>query len=75
MKKLAVGLVVSGFIVGIVSLFLPPMGTIDPSVLTFLGWVAVVVGILFAWESVDRGMDAKVTHGQTSIELNNPDNE
>jgi hypothetical protein len=28
---------------------------------------------LFAWESVDRGIDAKVKHGQTEIDLINPD--
>lgn len=56
------------------SFFIPPTGIIDSSV--FVG-----VGELFAfgtlWEghiAIRKGMDAKVTHNNTTIEINN-DNE
>lgn len=56
------------------SFFVPPMGTIDGSVLAAVGELFGFAALFAAWEAVDRGIDAKVTHGNTTIELNNPDN-
>lgn len=77
MKIVGIGLGIAGFIVGVISLFLPPMGVIDPSCLTFLGWVAVVIGILFAWDAVEHGMDTKVDikDGSVSVTHRNEDND
>lgn len=57
------------------SFFVPPQGVIDGSVLLAVGEIFAFATLFMAWESVDRGIDAKVTHGNTTIELNNPDGE
>ena len=57
----------------VASLFIPPQGIIDPSVLVAVGELTAWGALFAAWEAVDRGIDAKWTHGNTSIELNNPD--
>lgn len=65
MAIIAVGLLIGSF-------FMPPQGKIDGSVLSAVGEIIGIIAIFFAWEAVDRGIDAKVTHGNTTIELNNP---
>lgn len=65
-------LISAALIVG--SFFMPPQGTIDGSVLAAVGELFGFAALFAAWEAVDRGIDAKVTHGNTTIELNNPDN-
>ena len=62
----AVLLFVAGFIV-------PPTGIIDGSVLTAGGIMLAFAGLFLALHAIDKGIDAKVTHGQTSIELQNDD--
>lgn len=52
----------------------PPMWVIDSSMLAAVGELFAFAALFKAGEAVDRGIDAKVTHGQTTIELNNPDN-
>ena len=66
LATIAVGLLIGSF-------FMPPQGKIDGSVLSAVGEIIGIIAIFFAWEAVDRGIDAKVTHGNTTIELNNPD--
>lgn len=66
MAIIAVGLLIGSF-------FMPPQGKIDGSVLSAVGEIIGIIAIFFTWEAVDRGIDAKVTHGNTTIELNNPD--
>lgn len=66
LATIAVGLLIGSF-------FMPPQGKIDGSVLSGVGEIIGIIAILFAWEAVDLGIDAKVTHGNTTIELNNPD--
>ena len=57
-------LIVAGFIV-------PPMGVIDGSVLTAVG-LLLAFGALFAViDAIEKGVDAKMTHNNTSIEINN----
>ena len=65
-------LISAALIVG--SFFMPPQGAIDGSVLAAVGELFGFAALFAAWEAVDRGIDAKVTHGNTTIELNNPDN-
>lgn len=67
----ALALVSVGLIVG--SFFVPPKGMIDGSILAACGILFGWGALFAAWEAVDRGIDAKVTHGDTTIELNNPD--
>ena len=58
----------------VTSFFIPPMGVIDGSV--FAG-VGEMFGFAALWEvhiAIKKGIDAKVTHNNTTIEINN-DNE
>ena len=61
-----VGLFVAGFVV-------PPTGIIDGSVLTAGGFIFGVAGLFTVIHAIDRGLDAKVSHGQTSLEIQNDD--
>lgn len=56
----------------IVAFLMPPPWEIHQSVLAAVGELFAFAALFFAWESVDRGIDAKLTHGNTTIELNNP---
>ena len=59
----------------VVSFFIPPTGVIDGSV--FAG-VGELFGFGALWEvhlAIKRGIDAKVTHNNTTIEINNDKNE
>lgn len=59
----------------VVSFFIPPTGVIDGSV--FAG-VGELFGFAALWEvhlAIKRGIDAKVTHNNTTIEINNDKNE
>ena len=58
----------------VTSFFIPPTGVIDGSV--FAG-VGEIFGFAALWEvhiAVKKGIDAKVTHNNTTIEINNDDN-
>ena len=52
---------------------MPPTGKIDGSILAAVGELFGFAALFMAWEALDRGVDAKVTHGNTTIELNNDD--
>lgn len=58
----------------IVSFLLPPMGVIDPSVIRAVGELMGMAGMLLLWHAIDKGIDAKFKHGDTTIELTNDDN-
>lgn len=73
LKIVSIVLAGAAFILGAVSFMLPPRGQVDPSVVAFVGEMFAFASLFFAWESVDRGIDAKIHHGNTEIELNNPD--
>ena len=57
----------------VVSFFVPPRGVGDGSVLAAVGELFAFASLFMIWESIDRGMDAKITHGDTKIELSNDD--
>ena len=57
----------------VVSFFVPPSGVIDSSVLAAVGELFAFASLFMIWESVGLGMDAKITHGDTKIELSNDD--
>ena len=73
LKKIAVSLAFVAVVLGIVSFLTPPQWKIDSSVIAFAGEIFAFASLFFAWEAVDRGIDAKITHGGTEIDLNNPD--
>lgn len=60
----------SSLILIIASFILPPTGMIDPSV---IGAVGEIAGFGALWElhiAIRKGFDAKISHHDTSIEIN-----
>lgn len=74
LKIIAAILAAVAVVLVVVSFFVPPRGVIDGSVLAAVGELFAFASLFMIWESVDRGMDAKITHGETTIQLSN-DNE
>lgn len=66
LAAIAVSLIVASF-------FTPPRFIIDGSVIAAVGEIFAFASLFYAWEATDRGLDAKIKHGQTEIEVNNPD--
>lgn len=73
LKKVAVVLAAAAVLLSIASFLTPPRWIIDASVIAFAGEIFAFASLFFAWEAVDRGIDAKITHGGTEIDLNNPE--
>ena len=73
LKKVAVVFAAVAILLGIASFLTPPRWIIDASVIAFAGEIFAFASLFFAWEAVDRGIDAKITHNGTEIDLNNPD--
>lgn len=71
LKKIAAGLTAIAVGLIVASFFIPPTGFIDGSVLAAVGEIFAFAALFMAWEALDKGTDAKVTHGNTTIELNN----
>jgi hypothetical protein len=59
---IAVALIVGSF-------FVPPMGVVDSSVLAAVGEIFAFAALFAVWEAVDKGIDAKIVHGNTTITL------
>lgn len=59
---ISVGLIVTSF-------FIPPQGVVDSSVLAAVGEIFAFAALFAVWEAVDKGIDAKITHGNTTITL------
>lgn len=62
----AIGLIIASFVV-------PPTGVIDPSVLAATGEVFAFAALGTVIHAIDAGIDAKVTHNNTTVEVSNPD--
>lgn len=61
---IAVALLVTSFLI-------PPVGVISPSALKGAAEIIGMIGIFFGWNAVDKGLDAKISHNNTSIEIMN----
>lgn len=59
-------LIALGFVV-------PPMGSIDGSVLTAVGELFGFAALAVVADAVREGYDAKIIHGNTTVEVNNDD--
>lgn len=59
---IAVSLIVGSFLV-------PPMGVVDSSVLAAVGEIFAFATLFAVWEAVDKGIDAKIVHGNTTVTL------
>lgn len=64
--SISVGLICTGF-------FLPPQGAIDGSTLTAVGELLVFPILHIVWSAIMKGTDVTLSHGQTSVTINNPD--
>lgn len=73
LKKVAVVLAAVAVLLGVASFLTPPRWIIDASVIDFEVEIFAFASLFFAWEAVDRGIDAKIQHGGTEIDLKNPD--
>lgn len=57
----------------ITSFFLPPTGSIDPSVMASVGELFAFGTLGTVLSAINKGADVTLNHGQTSVTLNNPD--
>lgn len=60
----SLALIVAGFLV-------PPTGQIDGSVLTAVGELIAFPALAFGFRAIELGYDLKMSHGDTTVELNN----
>ena len=51
----------------------PPVGDIHPSILTAVGELFGFATLAVVADAIKFGYDAKITHGNTTIEVNNDD--
>ena len=65
---ISVALIIASFIV-------PPMGVIDPSVLAAVGEIFGFAALVTGVKAIDKGLDAKVSHKNTTIEFTNDNDE
>lgn len=73
LKKLAAGFATSAIVLLFIAFFTPPPYIIDSSVIAAVGWIFAFTALFFAWEAVDRGIDATIRHGNTEVDFKNPD--
>lgn len=73
MRALATVLSLSAIVLIVAGLLMPPMGVIDGSVLTVVGELFAFAALATVWHAIDKGIDAKITHGQTTLNLTNDD--
>ena len=63
---------VSVFLI-VTSFFIPPKGIIDSSVFAGVGELFLFAALWEAHVAIKRGMDAKITKNDITLEINNPD--
>lgn len=73
LKKVAIILAATAVTLLVVSFFTPPKWYIDSSVIAAVGEIFAFTSLFFAWEATEKGLDAKISHGETEIELKNSD--
>lgn len=64
----ALALIIASFIV-------PPTGVIDGSVLAAVGEIFAFAALGTLLKAIDKGLDAKVTHGQTTVTVGQLDDD
>lgn len=69
----AVFLIMAALIV--VGFIIPPPGEIPESVLKTMPWLFSISVVAVIREAIKEGRGAKITHGQTVIDINSNDNE
>lgn len=59
----------------VASFLLPPLGAISPSVLQGVAEIFAFALLGIVADAIQRGADIKLSKGDMSVELDNPDNE
>jgi len=65
-STIALGLIIGSF-------FVPPMGEIHPSVLKATGEIMGIIALFVLREAIHEGLSTKVTHGDTTIQIEGKD--
>lgn len=60
-----------GLILG--SFFVPPMGVVDGSILASVGELFGFATLATVIEAIKKGSDVTISHGSTTVGINNPD--
>ena len=63
----------ASIIMGAIAFFMPPQAEIHPSVLRLISWFFAFDALWTVFVAIKKGIDARLSHGKTSLELNNPD--
>lgn len=58
----------------VTAFFLPPVAVIEASVLAATGELFAFAALGTVITAIDKGVDAKVKHGETELSIQNPDN-
>lgn len=58
---------------GIIAFFIPPKAEIHPSVLKFISWIFAFTALWTVFVAMVRGIDARITHGKTSLAIGDTD--
>jgi len=56
---------------GVTAFFMPPKAEIPPSVLKFISWMFAWGALWTVFVAINRGLDARVTHGNTTLSVGN----
>lgn len=57
----------------ITAFFIPPMAVVDGSVVACVGELFGFAALWSVYIAIDKGLDAKITHGNTEVHLINED--
>lgn len=57
----------------VASWIVPPTGVVDGSVLEGMGWLFALAGLDTVRHAIDRGIDARISKGDTTFSITNPD--
>jgi len=60
---------ISAVLLIVVSFFIPPSGVIDSSVFVAVGELSAFAALYEVGKAIDKGLDAKITHNNTTIQV------
>lgn len=58
---------------GIIAFFMPPRAEVHPSVLKLISWFFAFTALWTVFVAMVRGIDARITHGNTSLAIGDSD--
>ena len=69
-KFIWAGIIISAILL-VASFLMPPLGVIDNSVIMAAGEISFLVTLSVISKAIDKGYDAKMSHGDKVIEIKN----